>query len=212
MLSPGETNVDGVCLVTPLQNRVWGHEERFLCGLRLSHTLRRSWLEIERGEKAGKDLSWAFLGSSTTLSQESGSPQLSQCMLIQHDLETFWRLYGPSQETFRALFPPFCQDPSGAQCHRAASSHVLPFPTHSGQGGQSRPGPIGEGNPAQHPPACQPLRPQTAPLPKARGGMSRLSLLCFTRTGWKETAARPTVSLYSLTVRQYRMRQIVAQI
>lgn len=67
----------------------------FLCELRLSHTVRGSWLEIHRGEKAGKDLSSAFLDSSTPLYQGSVTPQLSQCMLIQHDLKAFWRLYGP---------------------------------------------------------------------------------------------------------------------
>lgn len=83
-------------------------------------------------------------------------------------------------------------------------------PLHYGQGGQTQPGPIREDIPAQHPPTHLPPSPRTSPLPNARG-LSHLSLLCFARTGWKETTARPTVSLYPLIFSQYRRCQIVVQ-
>lgn len=73
-----------------------------------------------------------------------------------------------------------------------------PSPTHCSLGEWTQPGPIHEGS--LHPSIC--LLPH---LPNTQDWMSHMSLLCFARTRWKETTARPTVSLTPLIISQYRL-------
>jgi len=109
----------------------------------------------------------------------------------------------------RCALPIF---PAGTWHNTAAVPRVFSFPHALWPVRTDSAWPQPCGQQAQHPPAHLPPSPHTAPLPNARGGMSLLSLLCFARTGWKETTARPTDSFYALFFSQYRLCQIVAQI